>query len=516
MIDGRSGAEHDTTPGYIPPITLDHDVIEQQAVIIRSLQAEIKDLIARVESLTTALAESESRRIADNNTNQAIIRDLQTRNDELTAQTSRNSKNSSQPPSADGYNKPEPRSLRPKNTGRKNGGQPGHPGTTLRQNDRPDQVISCHPEKCDGCGENLNNTLAVSYQRRQVVDLPPLQLVWIEYQLEQVVCPCCRHLNRGVAPTTVTRQVQYGPNLLALACYLYQCGVMSLSRVQQFCREAFDSTISQQVIIDASRQAATRLDQTFKPAAKQALAQAEWLHVDETGFKVDGRLTWLHSVSNPDWTWIEPHSKRGLQALKDISVLIVFAGVLIHDCWAAYDSDELVNIVFHQLCCSHLLRELDAVTEYWIRQGVDPGSAFIWSTQATSALQSIIHDRNTLDTNRQKFIHAALTATNYSMFPAGKLGQKHRALAQRIINRPDDYLYFATHTNIPPTNNPAEQEIRVVKIRQKNSGGMRTLTGTRHFTTIRSYISTARKHGITAYQAIHSLFTPAPWLPTPA
>ena len=531
VADNQNETPPEGVPGYFPATDADTaTTIRRQAATIQTLQAETKILRDHVETLTVKLdrlaakltettarlAESESRRIAEENASRGTIRRLETRIAELEAQTGRNSKNSSQPPSADGPAKPNPTSLRPRNTGRKSGGQPGHRGATLLQTDRPDQTVVCHPDTCHGCGADLAEVPARSFQRRQVLDLPPLELVCTEYRIDRVVCPGCRRATDGAAPPEATRQVQYGPGLLALAGYLHHCGVMSLARTQQFCRDVFGCTVSQQVIVDAAAKAAAALDQTFKPAAKQALAASGLIHADETGFRIDGRLAWLHSASNPDWTWIEPHQKRGLEAIKDIAVLTVFAGVLVHDCWAAYDAQELVGIVYHQLCCSHILREFNAVTEYWAAQGKDQESDFIWSVQAADALRKIIHDPTTLDANRPRLLHAAMTAVNRDLFPAGKLGQKHRALALRVENRIDDYLYFATHAGVPATNNPAEQEIRVAKIRQKVSGGMRTLDGAKQFATIRSYISTARKHGITAYQAIRSLFTPAPWLPATA
>ena len=523
MVDNQNETGSEGTPGYIPAALTRDATIRLQTQTIQALRAHVETLSAKLDELdeklaetTARLAQSESRRIAGENASRETIRRLETRIAELEAQTGRNSKNSSQPPSADGPTKPNPTSLRPKNTGRKRGGQPGHPGTTLLQTDRPDRVVACHPDTCHGCGADLAEVPARSFQRRQVLDLPTLELVCTEYQIDRVVCPGCRQANDGAAPPEAARQVQYGPGVLALASYLHQCGILSVARTQQFCRDVFGCTVSRQVILDASAKATAALDETFKPAAKQALAASALIHADETGFRIGGRLAWLHSASNRDWTWIEPNWKRGLEAIKDIAVLTVFAGVLVHDCWAAYDAQELVGIVYHQLCCAHILREFNAVTEYWAAQGKDPESDFIWSVQAADALRKIIHDPATLDTNRPRLLHAAMTAANRDLFPAGKLGQKHRALALRVQTRIGDYLYFATHTGIPATNNPAEQEIRVAKIRQKVSGGLRTLNGAKQFTTIRSYISTARKHGITAYQAIRSLFTPAPWLPATA
>ncbi|MFC7279110.1 transposase, partial [Paractinoplanes rhizophilus] len=94
------------------------------------------------------------------------------------------------------------------------------------------------------------------------------------------------------------------------------------------------------------------------------------------------------------------------------------------------------------------------------------------------------------------------------------IGKKLAALARRMRERIDDYLRFAHDPHhCPFDNNPAEREVRMVKIRQKISGAMRTLTGAEHFCHLRSYLATATKHGINLYDALVQLTSGRPWIP---
>ena len=96
---------------------------------------------------------------------------------------------------------------------------------------------------------------------------------------------------------------------------------------------------------------------------------------------------------------------------------------------------------------------------------------------------------------------------------ATKLQAKHHALAQRLITRETDYLRFTTDPLVSFDNNAAERDIRMIKLRQKVSGCLRTLTGAQHFAAIRSYTATTQKHGINLYQALTQLAEGKPWLP---
>jgi len=176
--------------------------------------------------------------------------------------------------------------------------------------------------------------------------------------------------------------------------------------------------------------------------------------------------------------------------------------------------------ITHALCDAHIQRELVAATEY---HDADPGASGIeswcWAQQAIDSLLNLkdLADGTTdpvapesLTHRRQLIVHAARIGVTDS--PPGKVDDKHRALARRLIVRIEDYLRFATDPIVPWDNNAAEREIRMPKLRQKVSGGMRTLTGAEHFAALRSYIDTTRKHGIDTIDALTRLTTGIPWI----
>ena len=104
------------------------------------------------------------------------IEKLEARIKELEDQLSTNSKNSSKPPSSDGYKKPSPKSLRQK-TGRKVGGQKGHKGHNLKMTTHPDQTILHQVEFCSQCHKDLKGQKSTHTKTRQVYDIPPLRML---------------------------------------------------------------------------------------------------------------------------------------------------------------------------------------------------------------------------------------------------------------------------------------------------------------------------------------------------
>jgi len=434
----------------------------------------------------------------------AQVVELQATVGDLRARLGQDSSNSSRPPSSDGL-KPVPRSLR-RGSGRKPGGQPGHAGSTLQTTDSPDRVVDHRPGRCGRCGHDLVGVPAVGFERRQVVDLPPVVPVVVEHRLHQVACPACGKTTRAPGPAQVTRQVQHGPRARALMAWLVDAHYLSVSRCAQAMGEAMGLHVSTGTVQAAADRAAAVLTDRFVPVARDLLRAADVLHADETGFKVAGTLAWAHSVSDPRTTLVDVHAKRGTKAMDQIGVLPGFTGTLVHDAWAPYDT--YTSIGAHQLCCAHVLRELRAVVD----RHAHPAGAWCWAAQVADALSTIIADPATL-TDGRRLIRSALAAADQDPDPPGKTGTKHAALRRRLTAREPDYLRFATDPAVPATNNAAEQEIRTVKIKHKITGGMRTLAGARRFAAMRSYQSTARKHHIPPLQAIATLFTDDPWLP---
>jgi hypothetical protein len=154
----------------------------------------------------------------------AVVTELRAEVAELRRQLGQNSRNSSKPPSSDSpFVKPAPKSLRRK-SGRKPGGQPGHPGSTLALVADPQERLRHEPGPCVGCGADLTDAPEVGLERRQVFDLPPITVRVTEHQLISRRC-ACGATTCGDAPAGVTAPVQYGPRITAIILYLYVGGV---------------------------------------------------------------------------------------------------------------------------------------------------------------------------------------------------------------------------------------------------------------------------------------------------
>ena len=448
---------------------------------------------------------------------EAELGQAQARIAELEARLGQNPRSSSKPPSSEGLDKPAPRSLR-RRSGRKPGGQPGHPGSTLAPVAVPDEVVRHDPLTCRGCGQSLAGAVQVGLERRQEFDIPPLAVRVVEHQLIERRC-CCGVATCGQAPDGIDAPVQYGPRITAIIVYLYVGQFLSKKRTAQALAELFGTPVSDATVARMTARAAQELDE-FTAEVADRLAEAEVVGFDETGLRVEGRLHWVHCARTDKYTLVGCHPKRGTAGIDYLGVLGRFRGVAIHDAWAPYDTYLEPD---HQLCCAHALRELQAVTD----TATEGESDWCWATQAAEALvtmQQLVStakqagrdslDEATLAEQVRNWRSAALIGISQTAARSTKLMKKHHALARRLIDRQDDYLRFTTDWRVPPDNNGSERDIRMIKLRQKVSGCLRTLTGARQFCTIRSYLSTATKHGQHAFDALVMLTEGHPWLPT--
>jgi hypothetical protein len=284
--------------------------------------------------------------------------------------------------------------------------------------------------------------------------------------------------------------------------------------------ELFGIPLSPGTVAAMLARAATRLAEKFLPEVRDALKKAEVVGADETGLRVAGKLHWVHCVRTENLTLVVVHPRRGLLGIQAAGVLPEFEGKVVHDCWAPYDA--LVG-VDHQLCCAHVVRELIAVAER------TPDAAWNWAAQAITALVDLqklaadaraagftMLDPELVTAPRHRLRSAVQIGISQTEARATTLMRTHNALAHRLADRAADYLRFLTDTSIPPDNNGSERDIRMVKIRQKISGCLRSLTGARQFCALRSYLSTTAKHGIAMLDALTRLAAGRPWRPSEA
>jgi transposase len=447
---------------------------------------------------------------------QAEIAELRAENAEWKRRSEQNSRNSSRPPSSDSpFAKPAPKSLRGK-SGKKPGGQPGHPGSTLALVDNPNERKRHEPGSCTGCGAGLADAAEVGMQRRQVFDLPPMTVRVTEHQLIARRCGC-GITTCGTAPQGVTAPVQYGPRITAIVLYLYVGQFLSKKRTAQALAELFGTPVGEGTVATMTQRAAEGLD-TFLAEVADRIAASEVAGFDETGLRVAGTLHWVHCARTGKYTLLTCHPQRGRQGIDDAGVLTRFRGIAVHDAWAPYDT--YVDAT-HQLCCAHVQRELVAVAD-----PAGPDVGWCWATQAADALvamQKLVAeaiaagadalDPDALDKQVQLFRSAVQIGISATAVRSDKVMRKHNALARRLLDRQDDYLRFTTDWRIPPDNNGSERDIRMIKLRQKISGCLRTLAGATQFCAIRSYLSTTAKHGRNFFDTLVMLAEGRPWLP---
>jgi transposase len=438
---------------------------------------------------------------------------------DLKRQLGQNSRNSSKPPSSDSpFTKPAPKSLRRK-SGRKPGGQPGHPGSTLALVADPTERERHEPGPCTGCGADLRDAPEVGMDRRQVFDLPPMAVRVTEHQLIARRCSCGT-TTCGVAPEGVTAPVQYGPRITAIILYLYVGQFLSKNRTAQALAELFGTPVSAGTVTAVTKRASAGLTE-FLADVVDRIAESAVVGFDETGLRVASSLHWVHCARTDKYTLITCHPRRGTDGIDDAGVLGRFRGVAVHDAWAPYGTYLDVE---HQLCCAHALRELQAVADAATQ--ADPNAQWCWATQAADALvamQKLVDgavaagadsiDSDSLGHQIGLYHSAVQIGLTQTAARTTKAMRSHNALARRLLDRQDDYLRFTTDWRIPADNNGSERDIRMIKLRQKVSGCLRTLTGAQQFCAIRSYLSTAAKHGRHFFEVLVMLTEGRPWLP---
>ena len=432
---------------------------------------------------------------------------------ELEGRLKLNSTNSSKPPSSDGLQKPAPKSLREK-SGRKPGGQPGHPGHTLKQVETPDHTQTHHLETCP-CGQcggvSLKGVPPVDYERRQVFDLPPMRLEVTEHRAEIKRCPVSGLNVRAAFPADVEAPVQYGAHFRGLMLYLSNQQILPFDRLRAVCKDLFGQPLSAGTLATINARASEALA-PVEAAIIKAITQSAAVHADESGLRVAGKLHWLHVASTSLLTFFGVHGNRGAEAMDALGVLPNCLGWLIHDFWKPY----LKYDALHALCNQHLLRELKFLFEQ---------CGEIWPDKLTRFLLDWKNDPRARDGLEEDVFKHALSQYRCILrmgrtdHPRRLPGQKRskQSKAASLLDRLEDYdlnvLAFLLDPNVPFTNNQSEQDIRMIKVKQKISGCFRTLDGAKCFARIRSYLSTCRKQGLNLWDACFLAAIGSPFMP---
>ncbi len=440
----------------------------------------------------------------------------------LQSQLAKDSHNSSKPPSSDGLAR-KTRSLR-KASGKKPGGQLGHQGQTLRLVATPDTVVEHRPVVCMHCQAPLADAPVVGQERRQVYELPPLQLVVREHQALHLRCLACQAVSAGLFPPEAPSRVQYGPRLRAFAVYLVAQQFVPYGRVRQLLADLLAAPVSLGTLVGWVQRAAQVLA-PVEAATKAALGRAPVLHSDETPVRVHGRWQWVHVSSTPGLTHYGLHAQRGRQATDAIGILPGYHGVSVHDGWAAYRAYPNAR---HALCNIHHLRELTFLEEQdhqpWAKDLKHLLLAMKAATEQArrqGQLQLSTAARAPLVACYRALLAAGLAA-NPPPAPRrpgqrGRLAQSPaRNLLERLLLQEDQVLAFLDDLTIPFDNNQAERDLRPLKVQQKVSGGFRSDPGAAAGTCLRGYLATLAKQGHALLAALETVFAGHPLYPEPA
>lgn len=464
----------------------------------------------------------------------------------LREQLNKDSHNSSKPPSSDGLKK-KTKSLR-KPSGKKPGGQPGHPGHTLEMVQNPKKIVVHHVTKCEKCGCSLDSEETFNMESHQVFDIPILKMEVTEHQAEMKRCPRCGAMNKAQVPALASNMVQYGERIKGLATYLSNYQLIPQERVREFFADLFEHPLSKASLIESNRNTYENL-QPFEDAVKEKLIHSSVLNVDESGFYCENKRQWLHCASTKTMTYYQFHQKRGKEAMDEIGILPYFKGTLIHDFWMPY----LKYACAHGLCNSHHLRELVFLIEEknceWashmksllleIKETVDQEKAKLNTNTNTNTntndndndndnvesleLKTIKQFEHRFDEIIEQGIEAEPKPPppphpdNSDLPKKKKRGRQKKSKSLNLLERFRDHkekvLAFMYNFEVPFDNNQGERDIRMLKLQQKISGTFRTNQGAKSFCRIRSYISTARKNGINVLRAINDAVRGQPFIP---
>lgn len=440
---------------------------------------------------------------------------LMSRVSELENNQKKNSSNSSKPPSSDIGKTNRTQSLR-SSSGTKPGGQSGHTGETLSFSATPDEIIEHVVSHCTCCGKNISGVNAGAYERRQVYDIPPIRVMITEHQSEIKHCPKCNTVNKAEFPAGVNQPVQYGEGVQTLAAYFTQYQLLPYARTAQIFQNLFGHSLSQSFLVNNNQRLACNL-QPFIVDLKSKILKQPVLNLDETGCYIEGKRSWLHTISTERHSYYAPHTSRGREAMLDMGILAEYTGTVVHDFWKPYN-EFACN---HALCNVHHLRDLTFCEE--VEKSIWAGNAknFLLdlNEKVKSAKEAGLEALTKGQTQYWDRKFKTLLEEGQRIYPPpkkqkGKRGvtkkSKTENILERFIKHRSEVLAFSKNFQIPFGNNIAEQAIRMMKVKQKISGCFRSKKGASNFADIRSYIATMKKQGISIIQALRAAVQGSP------
>ena len=477
------------------PVTITYEFVQQ-------LMEQNALLLKQNENLTASVAE-----LTD------TVDKLKQTIEELREQLNKNSRNSSKPPSSDGLGKPtvkKDRSLR-EASGKKQGAQEGHEGVCLSIISNPDHTENHMHSDCEGCPyHDACLEKACIKETRHEIDAVVTVDVTAHNLFSVPECPLHGGSRTGHFPADIKAAVQYGKNLQAMVVAFNTVGAVSINRTHEILSSVFNIPLATGTIKNMVTRCADSLKGTHEKIRLKMTTRG-LIHCDETGTRVDGKTWWVHNASDRDYTYLTINKKRGRIGMDEAGVLPHARGIIVHDCWGSYWQYPDVT---HAICCAHLLRELNGVIENHPEQTWAPKFRRLLLDMKKSRDEAVQEHRDELssqqlskfDTEYDDIIKTAYEENPLPETSAKKRGRKKKSkvlnLICRLVNYKASVCLFIKNLCVPVDNNPAERDLRMVKVKTKVSGCFRSEEGAQEYLTIMSYIGCANKHHINAFTAI--------------
>lgn len=402
----------------------------------------------------------------------------------------KNSNNSSLPPSKDENRPAKNQSLRFK-SGKSTGGQKGHKGNTLEMVNNPDEIIPHIPSRCEHCENDLSGIQEVLQGRRQVVDIPPIHPKYIEHQVYSKQC-ICGHINQGEFPVGVDNHIQYGANVESLVAYLNVGQYLPYGRIQSMFHKLFNIPLSQGSIYNMLERFSHRITPMYEQIKKE-IEQSNIVGGDETGVKVNGSKWWFWTWQNTRNTFIVASDNRAYHTIEHYFPTGFGKAHLVSDCYPAHLKTPALA---HQLCTSHLMRDLNYLIE--LTQSAKAVRMKLLLMDALQLKRKIPDSEYNRPCSERSFIRKEL-----DRLLASDMQDEHkkvRTFFKRLVKNRAHIIEFLYHAHVPPDNNGSERAIRNAKVKLKVSTQFKSQAGIINYAMIRSIFDTCSKRGIEIFE----------------
>jgi transposase len=411
-----------------------------------------------------------------------------------------NSSNSSQPPSRD-----QKSNLAKERKKHRHGPPVGHVKYGRKLVAKPDHIVEVKPQNCSHCQTDLSEAITALVDVNQITELPDAKAEVIEVRQYTAVCSCCGQEQVGEPSAGLEMNRTFGARLEGTVVYYRQEQHMSYVRTKSALRDLYGVEISQGGI-----------DQIMQRGGKGAIEQASAIQAniqesavvysDETGSRVAGQNWWQWVFCTATDVFHVIRFDRSVDVIKDVMAGHV-VDVWVSDC---YSAQVKALARFHQLCMAHQLRNLQAV--------VDLHPASFWAKAMQVLFRSAIHLHNHRDQLSPPEFQAQVQRIERL---CNRLLERspEQPDAKRLLKRYNKYrdclFVFLHRTDVSPTNNVSERNLRPSVVHRKVIGCFRSGWGAQAYAAIASVTETAALKNISAFDAIQNLFG-IPALPLPA